>query len=297
MVNYIEIESKTALNKLNRKRPYGWDLNIYRGCEHNCRYCFAMYSHDYLGNNNYFEDIYIKKNIVELLEIELSKKSWKREVINIGGVTDSYQPLEERYKLMPEILKLLIKYKTPCIISTKSDLILRDYDLIDKLSKITYVNIAATITTMDEDIREKIEPNGVSAVRRFNMLKEISKTDSSIGLHLMPIIPFLTDKRENLEGIFYNSNISNVDYLLPAVMYLRGRTRVEFFNFIRKDFPELYNSFKILYNNGGADKKYKNQIYAIVNELRDKYNLNSNYNGIMKEKYLRFENKQLSFFD
>ena len=140
MVNYIEIESKTALNKLNRKRPYGWDLNIYRGCEHNCRYCFAMYSHDYLGNNNYFEDIYIKKNIVELLEIELSKKSWKREVINIGGVTDSYQPLEERYKLMPEILKLLIKYKTPCIISTKSDLILRDYDLIDKLSKITYVN-------------------------------------------------------------------------------------------------------------------------------------------------------------
>ena len=150
---------------------------------------------------------------------------------------------------------------------------------------------------MDEDIREKIEPNGVSAVRRFNMLKEISKTDSSIGLHLMPIIPFLTDKRENLEGIFYNSNISNVDYLLPAVMYLRGRTRVEFFNFIRKDFPELYNSFKILYNNGGADKKYKNQIYAIVNELRDKYNLNSNYNGIMKEKYLRFENKQLSFFD
>lgn len=297
MVNYIEIESKTALNKLNRKRPYGWDLNIYRGCEHNCRYCFAMYSHDYLGNNNYFEDIYIKKNIVELLEIELSKKSWKREVINIGGVTDSYQPLEEKYKLMPEILKLLIKYKTPCIISTKSDLILRDYDLIDKLSKITYVNIAATITTMDEEIREKIEPNGVSTVRRFNMLKEISKTDSSIGLHLMPIIPFLTDKRENLEGIFYNSNISNVDYLLPAVMYLRGRTRVEFFNFIRKDFPELYNSFKILYNNGGADKKYKNQIYAIVNELRDKYNLNSNYNGIMKEKYLRFENKQLSFFD
>ena len=83
------------------------------------------------------------------LEKELRSPDWKREVINLGGVTDSYQPAEADYQLMPEILRLLIKYRTPAIISTKSKLVLRDYDLIDQLSRITYINIAATVTTID----------------------------------------------------------------------------------------------------------------------------------------------------
>ena len=128
MAEYKEIICATACNKLKRKMPYGWDLNIYRGCEHGCRYCYAMYSHDYMANGEeeYFNDIYLKTNIAEKLEEQLAGRLWKREVVNIGGVTDSYQPIEEKYRLMPEILRLLIKYRTPCIISTKSDLILRD---------------------------------------------------------------------------------------------------------------------------------------------------------------------------
>ena len=128
MAVYKEITCASACNKLKRKIPYGWDLNIYRGCEHECRYCYAMYSNEYLGSGDYFEEIYVKTNIAEQLEKELSSPNWKREVVNIGGVTDSYQPAESIYKQMPDILKLMIRYKTPCIISTKSDLILRDYD-------------------------------------------------------------------------------------------------------------------------------------------------------------------------
>jgi len=166
----IEINCTSALNKLKRKIPYEWDLNIYRGCQHGCKYCYAIYSHKYLNDEEYFYNIYVKTNIVEKLEKELRHSSWKREVVNIGGVTDSYQPAENKYKLMPEILKLLIKYKTPAIISTKSDLILRDFDLIDELSKITYINIAATITTTDENLRKKIEPQGCESNKRFEML-------------------------------------------------------------------------------------------------------------------------------
>ena len=170
---YKEITAQSALNKLKRKIPYGWDLNIYRGCGHGCRYCYAMYSHDYLdGEKDFHRDIFVKTNIVEQLEKELKSESWNREVINIGGVTDSYQPAESRYRLMPEILKLLIKYKTPAIISTKSDLVLRDYELIDELSQITYINIAATITTVDETIARKIEPGSASPSDRFKVLKE-----------------------------------------------------------------------------------------------------------------------------
>jgi len=109
-LKYIEISCETAMNKLKRRMPYSWDLNIYRGCEHGCRYCYAIRSHEYLGSEDYFGDIFVKTNIVEQLEKQLSSPKWKREVVNIGGVTDSYQAAEEHYRLMPDILK-----KNKCI--------------------------------------------------------------------------------------------------------------------------------------------------------------------------------------
>ena len=291
---YIEIQAQSALNKLKRKIPYGWDLNIYRGCEHGCKYCYAMYSHDYLGSNgnNFSHEIYVKKNIVEELEKEISHPSWKREVINIGGVTDSYQPAEEKHQLMPQILKLLIKYKTPAIISTKSNLVLRDYDLIDKLSRLTYINIAATITTVDEEIREKIEPGSVSTQDRFQMLKEFRKINASIGLHVMPIIPLLTDEQSNFEQMFSQAEECGVDYVLPGTLYLRGSTRPIFLEFIKKEFPHIYADLIALYQKGGADKGYKNKLYLMVNRLRDKYHLSSSYMKPMKEKQKKLSERR-----
>lgn len=296
MATYREITCEIACNKLKRKTPFAWDLNIYRGCEHGCKYCYAMYSHDYLESEQYFEDIYVKTNVVEQLEKQLSNPLWKREVVNIGGVTDSYQPAEEKYKLMPDILRLMIKYKTPCIISTKSDLVLRDYDLIDELSRITYVNIAGTITAMDEKIRRKIEPNGVNSLKRFAMLKEFSKTNCSTGLHFMPIIPYLTDGNKNVDILYENANNSKVSYVLPGILYLRGKTRNVFFEFIKKEYPGLYEPLQALYKTGGAPKEYKNELYKMVNELKEKYHLSSSYSAPMKEKLAQQKPEQLSLF-
>ncbi|UNC92099.1 SPL family radical SAM protein [Candidatus Contubernalis alkaliaceticus] len=286
---YKEINCEIALNQLKRRMPYSWDLNIYRGCEHGCKYCFAIYSHEYLGSDNYCKDIYVKTNIIEQLEKQLSSGNWKREIVNIGGVSDSYQPAEEHYKLMPEILRLLIKYQTPAIISTKSDLILRDYDLINELSRITYINIAATITTVDEELRKLIEPGGVESNRRFKMLKTFRETNASVGLHVMPIIPYLTDSFKNIDSLFNKAKESNVHYVLPGTLYLRGKTRRVFFDFIKKEFSGLYNHFLALYKTGGADKDYKNTLYKTVNLLRDKYSLSSSYSKPMKEKLKKIE--------
>ncbi|UWD47428.1 radical SAM protein [Clostridioides difficile] len=296
-VEYIPINCETACNKLKRSMPYKWDLNIYRGCEHACKYCYAIYSHKYINSNNYFEDIYVKTNIVEKLEKQLSSSKWNREVINIGGVTDSYQPIEDEYKIMPEILNLLIKYKTPAIISTKSDLILRDYDLIDKLSRITYINIASTITTVDEKTQKLIEPNGVDSMRRFKMLEEFRKTNASVGLHVMPIIPYITDDFENINSLFRYAKESNVHYVLPGTLYLRGVTRGVFFEFIKKEFPDLFDKLSILYSTGSANKEYKNQLYKMVDQLRNKYSLSGSYAKVMKEKLKHSGDVQLSFFD
>jgi DNA repair photolyase len=283
----IETTCESALNKLKRKVPFGWDLNIYRGCSHACCYCYAIYSHQYLNSDGFYDDIFVKTNIVEQLEKELSSPSWKREVINIGGVTDSYQKAEETYQFMPLILKLLIKYKTPAIISTKSTLVLRDYDLIDELSRITYINVAATITTMDEAVRKKIEPGGAPSADRFAMLKEFRKTNASVGLHVMPIIPYITDSRENMESLCVNARDCGADYLLPGTLYLKGATRDVFFEAMRKKFPEEFPKLQAIYKTGAAPKEYKDHLYEMVNELRKQYGISSSYTQPMKEKMHR----------
>lgn len=285
----------SALHKLKRKIPYGWDLNAYKGCAHGCVYCYALYSHPEIISPRtdippttdaeiFSKHIHVKTNIVEHLERELSAPGWKREIVNLGGVTDSYQPAEDSCRLMPEILRLLIKYKTPAIVSTKSALILRDFDLIDELSRITYINVAATITTMDETIRRAIEPGGAPSLARFAVLKEFRKTNASVGLHVMPIIPYLTDSRENLDALFSAANDASVHYVLPGTLYLRGKTKPAFFAAMEKSFPEIGACIRNLYRTGGAGEEYKNGLYATVNELRAKYGLSSSWSAPMKEK-------------
>jgi DNA repair photolyase len=294
---FNELEVKTALTKLKRKIPYGWDLNVYRGCAHGCRYCYALYSHGHLGHTykeDFYHKIYVKSNIVDILERELSSPNWNGDVINLGGVTDSYQPAEKEYKIIPAILKLLIKYKTPVIISTKSSLILRDFDLIDKLSRITYVNIAATITTINEELRKLIEPGSSPAAERFKVLKEFAGTGCSTGLHIMPIIPLLTDSVVNLDGLLFNGADCKVDYVLPGVLYLRGATRKVFFDFMKDHFPDLLEPFKQLYPGGGAIKNYKDNLYKKFNSLRDHYRLSRSYMKPMREKLEQQKLKQIS---
>ena len=295
-MDLYEITCSSALHELKRKIPYGWDCNLYQGCAHGCRYCYACGSRGYEEPQDFSRKIYVKTNIAEHLERELSSPGWKREVVNLGGVTDSYQPAEARYQLMPEVLKLLIQYKTPAIISTKSDLVLRDFDLIDELSRVTYVNIAATVTTMDEAVREKMEPGAVPSARRFRMLKEFRKTNASTGLHLMPIVPYLTDSRENLEALMANAKDSGVGYVLPGTLYLRGAARGVFFQWIEDAYPELLGRLKALYQKGGAGKEYKDGLYRVVNSLRSGYGLSSSYMKPMREKLPKEEDAQLSFF-
>ena len=284
MSTYHEITCSTALHELKRKIPYGWDLNIYRGCSHGCRYCYAMGTHGFTGLADFLTNISVKTNVVEVLEKQLASSTWKREIVNIGGVTDSYQPAEAQYQLMPEILKLLIKYKTPAIISTKSDLVLRDYDLIDELSRITYINVAATVTTLDETIRKKIEPGAVSGRARFATLKQFRKTNASVGHHLMPIIPTLTDDSETLTALFAAGQDAGIDYVLPGALYLRGAPKPAFFDFIKTSYPEKYDTLWNLYKKGGAPKEYKDELYGRLNPLRQSFGLSNSYSKPIKAK-------------
>ena len=295
MSKYIEISCKTSCNRINSNfLPFNWDLNIYRGCEHNCQYCFALYSHKYMGSNNFFDEIYVKKNIVECFEKQISSKRWKKSLVNIGGVTDSYQPAEKQYKLMPEILKLCIKYKVPISLSTKSKLILRDFDLFAELATIVPVDIACTITTVNENIRKLIEPNASSTKERFNNLKEFSKTNVNTGIFIMPIIPELTDSYNNLNMLYKTAKENNVNYASTTILNLRGETKISFLNFIKEKLPHLHNKIKSHYKGSYVNSEYKKNIYNILNKLEEKYPLKEK--NIYYKDYNYIEEKQLTFF-
>lgn len=283
---YKEKECKSALNKIKKPMlPYHYDLNIYRGCEHGCEYCFAMYTHAYLDEPEYFKTIYYKKNIVEVLEKELASPKWKKEVINIGGITDAYQPIEKKLGLTREVLKLMVKYKNPIIISTKSDLILRDIDLIKELSEEVCVNIACTITEMDETIRQKIEPGAVSSLRRFKALKRIKEeTNAVVGVHLMPAIPFLSCSPSNLKEIYRLAKKVNANYILPGTLYLRGKTRQNFLDFFRKNYPQFYPSLQKIYNNKEVKLEFKKKFHTIIHDLEKEYGITSNYKKEIEQK-------------
>ncbi len=289
---FEEIQVKKALNKIKETSrlslPFQWDLNIYRGCEHGCNYCYAMYSHSYLEKeeknsrsgeegSDFFRKIYVKTNIAEALEKQLGARSWKKEVINIGGVCDSYQPAEAKYGLMRKVLALMIEYKNPVTISTKSYLILRDYDMLEELAELTQVNIAVTVTTMEENLSFLLEPLASPPEKRFSVLKAFKDTSATTGLHMMPILPFLTDSPENLEQIFSRAAECEVDYALPGLLYLRGETRKHFFNFLACNFPELLDPYRKLYAKGWADRAYNDELYGTLRNLMRKYHLSADY--------------------
>ena len=289
-MQYQHIQAKSALNKLNsRYLPYDYDLNIYRGCSHHCQYCYALYSHRYLENQEFFDQIYIKENILEALERDLSKKSWHRQAINLGGVTDSYQSIEATEKLMPGILKLLIKYQNPVIISTKSNLILRDYDLFLELAKVADVQIACSITTFDEKIRHKIEPCSPTALARLEVLKKFKAANLErlkVGVLMMPILPLLTDSEENLRDVFSKVSSVGIDFILPGLLNLRGQTREHFLHFIKIEFPEKYATYLDLYRTAFAKKEYRENFYQEINQLRQEYQLLQIKLEVSKEEQL-----------
>ena len=217
-------------------------------------------------------------------------------------LTDSYQAIEKEYELMREILKVLIKHKNPAIISTKSKLILRDLDLINELSQVTYINIAGAVTSMDEEINSSLEPNAPSSNDRIAMLKKIRKeTNASTGLHFMPIVPYLTDSNENIDAIFKNMELANVHYTILGPLNLYGQTRRFFFDFLKEDFPHIHKDMISLYKTGRLDKQYKRELFKKINKIKGKYNISTNYMRIIREKSKEFikkeEFKQSNLFD
>jgi DNA repair photolyase len=270
----IDAPCKTALYRHSSKwLPFNYDINVYRGCAHRCIYCYAQYSHGYIGDDNFFGSIHAKTNIAEVLRRELPR--FNREAVNLGGVTDSYQRAERDCVLMPGVLKLLADFKVPAILSTKSPLILRDTELFCRVSREAGAMTAFTVTTMDEGVAALIEPGAAKPAERMKAVGELKKAGLTCGVHLMPILPLLTDSAESLEAVFAAARAAGADYVLASGLNLIGDTRQGFFEAVRQRFPALYTDMTALWADKAAWRDAKAKAMETVRRLRIKYHMPS----------------------
>jgi DNA repair photolyase len=183
---------------------------------------------------------------------------------------------------MPEILKLLIKYRTPVSISTKSSLLLRDRDLFVELGETAGAHVAISVTTTDDDLRKKLEPGSSPTAERFEILEAFKGTQVMTGVLMMPILPYLTDSMENLESLYKAAQEVRADYVIPGLLNLRQPTKGHFLNFIKITFPELYMAY-VNYYSGRSDKKtYRETVYGRISKLKKRYPLSPKNNPFPK---------------
>lgn len=193
---YIEVLPKTIINKVESPDiPGMYSMNPYQGCEHGCLYCYARTTHEYWSYSaglDFERKILVKKNAPELLEKTFLKKNWETSPIMLSGNTDCYQPIERKLEITRKILQVCLKYKHPVSIITKNALILRDLDILTQMAKLNLLHVMITITSLDEELRQKLEPRTVTYKNRFRVINHLANASIPVGIMTAPIIPSLT---------------------------------------------------------------------------------------------------------
>lgn len=280
------VNSKNILSQNNT-------MNIYRGCTHGCIYCDSR-SNCYNMTHD-FEDIEIKENCVEILENKLKSKRQKC-MIKTGSMTDPYIPLEIAIKNTRKVLEIVEKYDFGFSLITKSSLVLRDIDLLKKINDKTKCVVQITLTTFDDDLCKIIEPNVSTTSERYEILKQMQLANIPTVVWLCPILPYINDTFENINGILnycIDANVKGI-FCFNMGLTLRDGNREYFYKMLDKHFPGL----KDVYIN-----KYGNQ-YGIVSpnstQLMSLFRNKCKENNIMcnpKEifEYIdKFENKEIA---
>ncbi len=214
-------------------------LNVYRGCEHGCAYCYARPFHEYLGFSaglDFETRIMVKEDAPELLRRELSAKSWQPVVLAMSGVTDAYQPIEREWQLTRRCLDVLAEFRNPVGIITKNHLVARDLDLLAKLASVQAASVVLSITTLDAELAGKLEPRASRPSARLAAIAELAKAGVPVGVMVAPIIPGLTE--HEMPAILAAARDAGAGYAGYTMLRLPGAVAELFQAWLEQHFPE-----------------------------------------------------------
>lgn len=237
---YLEETAKKIVNKVDSPDlGMMYSMNPYQGCEHGCIYCYARNTHQYWNLSaglDFERKIIIKKNAAELLEKQLSGRNWEPSPIMLSGNTDCYQPIERKLKITRSMLEILLKFRHPVSMITKNSLILRDLDILTEMAKLKLVHVMVSITSLDESLRQNMEPRTATALQRMKVIKELNAEGVPCGIMTAPVIPGLNSME--IPALIEMAAENGARCAGYTMVRLNGAIGEIFTDWIRKTYPE-----------------------------------------------------------
>jgi DNA repair photolyase len=238
------IEAKSILTKYKQTDSWfglSYSMNLYRGCQHGCIYCDTR--SECYGIND-ISSISVKQNAIELLKKELSSKRKIIGTIGTGSMNDPYMPIEKELEMTRKALGVIADKKFPVHIITKSNLVERDIDILQEISKL-YCAVSFTITTFDDKLSKIIEPNAPKSSLRFDAIERLAEKGIYTGITLMPILPFINDNEENIKSIIHKAKDCGASYIFQAFgVTLRKGSRDYFYGALDQDFKGIRGKYE-----------------------------------------------------
>ena len=274
-VEYFHLASSSLLNRCHNARlPFEWTINPYRGCEFGCRYCYARYTHEFLGLENpreFEEKIYSKAAVAEILQKELRQDPGG--AIAIGTATDPYQPAERLYHTTRSILQTLAEFRGLRLsITTKSALVTRDIALLRELAGSNAVQVNMTITTLDDELAGKLEPRAPRPALRLGAVRRLAEAGIRVVIFAMPVLPGITDAPENLEAVARAGAAAGAQSFQTNLLFLMPSAQKAFFPFLDEQFPRWASLYRQWYSRGAYLRgKTEDRMQTLARRLRWKY--------------------------
>ena len=277
---YYVLPVKSLLNRCTSERvPFPWTINPYRGCEFGCRYCYARYTHEFmeLAPVDFERKIYVKADSGGLAARELAPAAMHGPHIAMGTATDPYQPAEEEFGATRAILESMARESGLNVsITTKSNRVVRDIDLLARISERSSISVNLSVTTLDARLARRLEPRAPRPDLRLAAVTRLREAGIAAGVFAMPILPGITDRENDLDALARAARTAGAQWLAASVLFLMPSSLEVFLPFLEKEFPKLARRYREWYTrNAYAPEAYRNEISERIRGLRAKYGLGS----------------------
>jgi DNA repair photolyase len=281
-VEYSTLAVRSLLNHCSVDRmPFTWTINPYRGCEFACRYCYARYTHEFMEMRDgldFERKILVKQHAAQLLRQEL-RRVRPGEEIAIGTATDPYQPAERLFEVTRAILEEFAKHRGYEIgIVTKSNLLLRDLQLLQEISRNNKLFVNLTITTLKVDLARLLEPRAPRPDLRLEAVGILNQAGVDAGVICAPVLPDITDSPQDLEALVRATAEVGGKYIFANSLFLKPCSAAIFLPFLEKEFPHLVNSYQQRYKKRAfLSRSYRQRLSQLMGQLRQKYGISGDY--------------------
>ena len=277
-VEYFELETRRFVGRCSGTRAYFvWTINPYRGCEFGCKYCYARYAHEFmeLRDPEQFErKIYVKRFYARAFRSELSRVK-RGESVWIGTATDPYQPAERRFRITRRMLEVFAgESGLDMGITTKSDLVGRDVDLLARIARKNAVQVNLTITTLDEALARLLEPRAPRPALRLGAVRKLSEAGIRVSVLAHPVMPLINDSEASLDRVCEAAAKNGATSFSAAPVFLKPCSRQVFFPFLEQHFPHLVRRYRERFEKNAYLKgHYPEMLKERVQKIRERHKL------------------------